>query len=171
MPRQPEMSIEQIANALGRYPVKAFVFVQECIGTAAAQVHGSMEPDEKAVHEWMIRNEADLDELRRRDAEQGLPPDIAVALERVGGPDRMNRHVTGEQLCWAVRDEALQRWGLMARGVLAGWGITRTEDIGSIIFALVEAKWLQKQPSDSIRDFDDVFSFDEVFDQSYQFGD
>ena len=34
----------------------------------------------------------------------------------------------------------------MAKGVLARWNICRTEDIGAIIFALVENDWLQKQP-------------------------
>jgi uncharacterized repeat protein (TIGR04138 family) len=39
-----------------------------------------------------------------------------------------------------------------------------------IIFALVENDWLQKQPADSIDDFNQVFDFDEAFDQSYQIG-
>lgn len=82
----------------------------------------------------------------------------------------MNRHVTGQQLCWAVRDVALSRYGLMARSVLAKWNIRRTEDIGAIIFALVENDWLKKLPSDKIEDFQDVYSFDEVFEPDYRSG-
>ena len=56
----------------------------------------------------------------------------------------------------------------MARNVLARWNITRTEDIGAIIFALVENDWLQKQPTDRIEDFENAFSFDEAFSQAYR---
>jgi len=56
----------------------------------------------------------------------------------------------------------------MARRVLGRWGVETTEDIGQIVFALVNNGWLQKQPTDSIEDFDNVFSFAEAFDQAYR---
>ncbi len=58
----------------------------------------------------------------------------------------------------------------MARGVLTQWNLHRTEDIGAIVFALVENHWLSKQPSDTRDDFNRVYSFDEVFDKQYQIG-
>ena len=82
----------------------------------------------------------------------------------------MNRHITGQQLCMVIRDIARERWGLMASGVLGRWGIRSTQDIGAIIFALVENDWLQKQPTDSIEDFNDVFDFNDAFDHAYQIG-
>jgi len=168
MPGQPKKPIEDVIRQLGRYPVEAFAFVQECIGVAAEQVHGPMSPAGATVARWMALNAIDLDELKRRSEAGELAPDITEALHTAGGPEKMNRHVTGRQLCWAVRDTALKRWGLMARSVLARWGITRTEDIGAIIFALVENDWLQKQPTDRIEDFEDVFSFDEAFELNYR---
>jgi uncharacterized repeat protein (TIGR04138 family) len=69
-----------------------------------------------------------------------------------------------------VRDAALQRWGFMARSVLTRWNIRRTADIGQIIFALVENDWLQKQPADSIEDFNDVFDFETALEHAYQIG-
>ena len=84
--------------------------------------------------------------------------------------ESLNRHVTGQQLCLALRDTALKRWGLMARSVLARWNINSTEDIGRIVFALVENGWLQKQPDDSIEDFDHVFDFAQSFSQAYRIG-
>lgn len=168
MPRQPKKTIEQVVSELGRYPMDAFVFVQGCIGLAAEQVHGQMSPDQAAVAHWMAHNEIDLDGLRSLGDQGRLPPDIADALQRIGDPGKMNRHITGRQLCHAVRYAARKQWGLMARTVLARWNITRTEDIGAIIFALVESDWLQKQPTDSLEDFSNVFSFDKAFDAAYQ---
>jgi len=164
MPRpQPQKPIETIVREVGRYPLAAFAFVQECIGLASEKVHGPVSPAEEAVGKWMNQHDIDLAELTARYERGDLPPDIAEALRKVGGPARMNRHVTGQELCLAIRDIALERWGLMARAVLARWGIERTEDIGAIVFALVDNGWLQKQPSDCLSDFDHVFSFHEAF--------
>jgi uncharacterized repeat protein (TIGR04138 family) len=168
MPRKPKKSIEQVVDDLGHYPIDAFIFVQECIGAASEQVHGPMSPEEKAISQWMSEKDVDLDGLRSLCDAGQLPPDIVEALSKIGGAGEMNRHVTGQQLCHAIRHVALERWGLMARTVLERWSITTTEDIGAIIFALVDSDWLQKQPTDSIHDFDNVFSFDEAFDQAYR---
>lgn len=168
MPQRPKKSIEEVVAELGRYPLDAFIFIQECIGVASEQVHGPMTPEESAVASWMDRHNVDLEMLCHLSETGSLPPDIADIMEKIGGPEKMNRHVTGQQLCWAVRDAALKRYGLMAQSVLARWNITRTEDIGAIIFALVENDWLKKLPSDSIEDFRDVFSFKDAFELNYR---
>ena len=168
MPRQPEKPIEDVVRELGRYPIEAFVFVQECISAAAEQVHGPMSPAQATVAQWMTRNEIDLKGLEGLREAGDLPPDIAEALRAAGGLEKMNRHVTGQELCQAVHDVALRQWGLMARSVLARWDITRTEDIGVIVFALVDNNWLQKQPTDSPEDFENGFSFEEAFDEAYR---
>jgi uncharacterized repeat protein (TIGR04138 family) len=167
MPQRPKKPIEEVVAELGRHPLDAFIFVQECIGLASESTHGPLTPEETTVATWMDQNNIDLEQLHRLHGTGSLPPDISSAIEQIGGPEKMNRHVTGQQLCWAVRDAALRRWGLMARRVLARWNITRTQDIGAIIFALVESDWLRKLPTDKIEDFDDVFSFDEALDRSY----
>lgn len=170
MSHRPKKPIEEIVAELGRYPIDAFIFIQECIGLASEQVHGPMTSEEAAVAAWMDRNNIDLEELSRLHEAGSLPPDVSSAVDHIGGPERMNRHVTGQQLCWAVRDAALKRWGLMARSVLARWNLTRTEDVGAIIFALVDNGWLKKLPTDRIEDFNNVFSFDEAFDRAYKPG-
>ncbi len=170
MPDQPLKPIEDIVRGVGRYPLDAFIFIQECIGEAAKRVHGPMSPDQVAVAQWMSQNDLGPEELVAQWDSGDLPDEVAEAVERMGGPQVMNRHVTGQELCWAVRDAALERWGLMARGVLARWEITRTEDIGTIVFALVDNHWLSKQPTDTIDDFRNVFPFAEAFDKQYQIG-
>lgn len=83
-------------------------------------------------------------------------------------PER--RHISGRELAEGVRDLALDRFGLLARTVLAHWGIRATEDVGEIVFALVDGGMLVKQEGDRIEDFRDVYDFQEAFEESYPWG-
>ena len=78
------------------------------------------------------------------------------------------RHLTAEELLEGVRRLALERFGLMARVVLEQWGVSRTEDIGEIVFLLVEHELLFKDDRDSKEDFKDVYDFRTVFDDAYR---
>ena len=78
------------------------------------------------------------------------------------------RHVTGAELAWACRDFARKQFGLLAPVVLAHWGITRTEDIGRIVFTLVEIGLLVTQPGDAESDFEAVYQFADAFGVSYE---
>lgn len=80
------------------------------------------------------------------------------------GPDR---HVTGQELSQGLKEFALKQFGPMARTVLAHWGIRRTEDLGEIVFNLVEVELLGKTDDDNRNDFQDVYSFEEAFTQPY----
>lgn len=98
---------------------------------------------------------------------------VHLASEQVHGPQPENaeagtRHVTGRQLCETLRNLAIQRWGLMASVVLRSWGLRSTRDIGRLVFAFVDAGIWQKTPTDSIEDFNAVYSFREAFEQQYR---
>ena len=80
------------------------------------------------------------------------------------------RHVSGEELALGVRDLALKQYGPMARTVLAHWGIHDTEDLGEIVFAMVDCGVLIKQEEDSREDFQGLFDFEEVFERDYPWG-
>jgi uncharacterized repeat protein (TIGR04138 family) len=69
-------------------------------------------------------------------------------------------HVTGQELCESVRTLALNQYGLLATTVLRHWGIRSTSDIGDIIYNMIASGDLEKTPSDSRSDFDNVFDFD-----------
>lgn len=77
------------------------------------------------------------------------------------------RHITGRELTEGVRSLALERYGPMARTVLQHWGIHETEDVGDVVFALVDQGVLVKQDGDRREDFQDVFDFEEVFELNY----
>ena len=73
------------------------------------------------------------------------------------------RHVTGRELCEGARRLALEQYGLMALMVLELWGVRSTSDIGEIVYNLIESGDLEKTPSDSRSDFNNVFDFEHAF--------
>jgi uncharacterized repeat protein (TIGR04138 family) len=72
-------------------------------------------------------------------------------------------HVSGQQLCWGLRNYAVEKYGLLAETVLAHWGIVRTGDFGRIVFTMVDNKLMQKTDDDDVRDFHNVFDFATAF--------
>lgn len=88
--------------------------------------------------------------------------------EPAEGEERPNRHVSGQQLCEGLREFALTQWGMLARTVLRRWGISRTDDFGRIVFALVDNGHMAKTDEDDIEDFHTVFDFKTAFDQGYR---
>jgi uncharacterized repeat protein (TIGR04138 family) len=78
------------------------------------------------------------------------------------------RHVSGQQLCEAMRRYAHEQYGRLAKQVLNHWGITSTGDFGEIVFNLIEIGQMKKTPDDRREDFDEVFNFDEAFQRSFQ---
>jgi len=77
------------------------------------------------------------------------------------------RHISGRELTEGVRELAMGRYGPMARTVLEHWGIHSTEDVGRVVFAMVEQGILIKQDGDQPEDFADVFDFEETFEANY----
>lgn len=92
---------------------------------------------------------------------------LLSALHRVMEDLEAPRHISGRELARGVRDLALERFGPLARTVLEHWGIHATEDLGEIVFALVECGVLIKQDEDRREDFRDVFDFEEAFETDY----
>lgn len=92
---------------------------------------------------------------------------VLAALHRVIGNLDEPRHITGAELAEGVRELAIERFGPMARSVLEHWGIHATDDLGDVVFALVEHGVLIKQDEDSRDDFVGIFDFEEAFEQDY----
>ena len=81
---------------------------------------------------------------------------------------RPERHVTGQELCEAIRRYALDQYGYMAKTVLNSWGIHGTGDFGEIVFNLIRIGQMRKTPADTRVDFDNVYDFDTAFKQDFK---
>src|SRR4051812_38683774 len=73
------------------------------------------------------------------------------------------RHVAGPELLDGVRNYALKEFGPMVLTVFENWGIRCTEDIGHMVFNLIDAGIFGKTEEDSIEDFMNVYSFEDAF--------
>jgi uncharacterized repeat protein (TIGR04138 family) len=78
------------------------------------------------------------------------------------GEVRQVRHVTGQDLCHALKSYAHDQYGFMARLVLKDWGIVSTSDFGEIVYNLIKIGEMTRSPEDRREDFDQVFDFDQA---------
>jgi uncharacterized repeat protein (TIGR04138 family) len=78
------------------------------------------------------------------------------------------RHVTGQQLCEAIRRYAIEQYGMLAKNVLSDWGVHATSDFGEIVFSLIEIGQMKKTDSDRREDFENVFDFDDGLRDAFQ---
>ncbi len=77
-------------------------------------------------------------------------------------------HITGQQLCEAIRQYAVEQYGYMALTVLNNWGVHRTGDFGEIVYNLIRIKHMKKSESDRREDFDEVYDFANAFEPVFE---
>ena len=97
----------------------------------------------------------------------GRPQPSIAEGEEADEPEG-EQHVTGQELCEAIRQYALQQYGYMAKPVLNHWGIHSTGDFGEIVFNLIEIGQMRKTDHDRREDFENVFDFDSDLARNYQ---
>lgn len=78
-------------------------------------------------------------------------------------------HVSGGELLEGIREYALEQYGPLARTVLEHWGIQTTNDVGEIVFNLIESEILGKTEQDTKDEFDNSFDFKTAFDKGYKY--
>ena len=85
------------------------------------------------------------------------------------GQERMEkeRHLTGQQLCDALRHYALDQYGYMAKTVLNSWGLNTTGDFGEVVYNMIREKLMKKSDKDRREDFDDVYDFEEALQRKF----
>lgn len=71
--------------------------------------------------------------------------------------DSANKHFTGAELSRAIVEYALETYGHLAYHVLSRWGITKTDDFGIIVYALINEGVFGKTAEDKQSDFDNLF--------------
>ncbi len=166
----PPKSLDKLVEHVGRYPAEAFLFIREGLGHAAERVHGPETDAHRLLHQYLTENELDWSDLVAQYHTGVLPEPVVGAIDESGGCDKLNRHISGRDLCWGLRDFAVKRWGMLARTVLESWNIKSTADFGRIVFGFIDMDMMRKQPDDSIEDFEDIYDFREAFDRTFEDG-
>ncbi len=170
MDQDADKSLREVVKAVGRYPEEAYHFVREGLNYAVDRVHGMQSPAQLAVAKYLVERGIDLTELFEELDRGQLDAKVAAAIEAAGGVEQLNRHVSGQELCWGMRNLALHHWGPLATLVLRGWNVRDTIDFGRIVFALIEHDLMQKEPGDRLEDFERVYDFHQAMTQSYRIG-
>ena len=127
-----------------RYKPHAYTFVFEALHYAQTVLElGAEKPSEPAA----------------------TPPDEEEPESESESPQR---HVTGQELCEAIRQYSLEMYGYMSKTVLNSWGIHTTGDFGAIVFNLIEIGKMRKTADDCREDFENVYDFDEAFERGFK---
>jgi uncharacterized repeat protein (TIGR04138 family) len=171
-----------------RYPIEAYQFVREGLSYATDVLElGRKLPNDVqkkllTVHD-LEKSSSDFQKEIDDLAGTGTPShndDSVMAVRNeesnaVGDDDPTNagemegRHLSGQELCEALRQYALQQYGYMAASVLSQWGITSTRDFGCIVYNLIGIGLMRKSTEDRQEHFADVFDFHEAFVENFQF--
>jgi len=82
-------------------------------------------------------------------------------------PDDDSAHITGQELLSGLREYASGQFGILAATVLRSWGIRTTDDVGRIVFELIDRGEMKKTERDQRSDFAHLYDFDDAFVEDY----
>jgi len=107
----------------------------------------------------------EADDRYQEEAYQFVREALEFTMDRMDEPELDSRgdHVTGQQLLLGARDYALEQYGPMVLVVFEQWGIHCCEDIGEVVYNLIEAGLFGKNEQDQKDDFSTVYDFEEAF--------
>ena len=88
---------------------------------------------------------------------------LDFAIRRIGE----RRHVCAAELLDYLCDCAKERYGVLAYSVLEKWGLRSTEDVGAIVYGLIDECVLAEQEGDSPADFNGVFDLRKRLEDGY----
>ena len=81
--------------------------------------------------------------------------------------DDPERHVSGEELLRGACDLAIREFGMMAPTVFRHWGIRETDDVGEMVFHLIEAGKLSKSERDDPEQFRAIFDLEKALAEGF----
>lgn len=83
------------------------------------------------------------------------------------GPKAEERHLSGAELAAGFRDCMLEDFGPMAATVAEEWGLEKSDDIGAMVYNLIEAGAFGKAPKDRRTDFNGLFDLIDELEAPY----
>lgn len=101
------------------------------------------------------------------DAYDFLREALDFTVSRIKETEKQSRHINGAELTIGFRDFTLQEFGPMSKPLLKEWGITKTRDIGDMVFNLIKVDMFSKEEGDSPADFDGIYTFKEAFEKPF----
>jgi uncharacterized repeat protein (TIGR04138 family) len=84
------------------------------------------------------------------------------------GKSEAGSHVDAGELLDGFRQLALKEFGPMVMTVLEYWGVAASDDVGVMVFNLIEAGVFGKTESDSVEDFRDALNFRAAFVEPFE---
>jgi uncharacterized repeat protein (TIGR04138 family) len=84
------------------------------------------------------------------------------------GKSEAGSHVDAGELLDGFRQLALKEFGPMVMTVFEYWGIAVSEDVGQMVFNLIEAGVFGKTESDSVEDFRGALNFHAAFVEPFE---
>jgi uncharacterized repeat protein (TIGR04138 family) len=154
----PAQELSDLLRQDRRYKIEAYAFVFDALGYA-----------HKALGMGLVQESEDKPEPEGDTFSGAVPSEAGPSeTESADEPAAGERHLTGQQLCEAIRVFALEQYGYMAKCVLNSWGVYNTGDFGEIVFNLIRIGQMRKTKDDRREDFDDVFDFESGLTQSFQ---
>jgi uncharacterized repeat protein (TIGR04138 family) len=136
--------IAQLARQDGRYRFEAYAFVYEALQYA---------------HKVLGMGAARRSDSASR--KKSRPPSSEA-------DEPTESHLTGQQLCEAIRLYALEQYGYMAKCVLNNWGVHCTGDFGEIVFNLIRIGEMKKTKDDRREDFENLYDFEAALRQDFR---
>ena len=88
---------------------------------------------------------------------------LHIAAKKFRDEKADDQHVTGQELLEGFRDHVLHEYGPMSSLILDQWGLQRGEDVGNIVYNLIEVGYFGKNDGDSITDFAGGYDFKTAF--------
>lgn len=83
------------------------------------------------------------------------------------GKTRENPHLSAKELYMGACKHALDTFGPLAPEVLSYWGVCDPDDIGAIVYNLIEAGVFGRSKEDAREQFQDLPPLQEVLDEPY----
>lgn len=149
-PPQPQPDWTTIRTRAKSFSPAAFDFIRDGLAYAVEKLSEAHGPGASAASE----------------AESLIavaPPGVRRAIGKDGNAGTVSRHISGQQLCGALRHLARDRYGMLALTVLHRWGIRTTEDFGVMVYALIDRGEMRSSHNDRFDDFVNQYDFAEAF--------
>lgn len=84
------------------------------------------------------------------------------------GKSEAGSHVDAGELLDGFRQLALKEFGPMVMTVLEYWGVAASDDVGNMVFNLIDAGVFGKTKSDSVEDFRGALNFRTAFVEPFE---